>query len=116
MHDRPADGLSGASPEDKYWQDLLKVTGGQTNEALARMAIRHTATCREWMIRQGVRFQPPLGGTLQLGRTNAFFLGGGKALINAYYPTAERLRIQIAYDTEDPDLNFPDGPFSSAIV
>ena len=27
----------------------------------------------------GVRFQPSLGGTLHLGRTNAFFLGGGKA-------------------------------------
>ena len=37
------------------------------------------------MMRHGVRFQPPLGGTLQLARTNAFFLGGGKALMNAYY-------------------------------
>ena len=38
-----------------------------------------------WMQRHGVRFQAPLGGTLQLARTNAFFLGGGKALMNAYY-------------------------------
>ncbi len=116
MHDAPADVLSDAYPEDEYWQDLLKVTGGQTNEALARMTIRHTATCREWMIRHGVRFQPPLGGTLQLARTNAFFLGGGKALLNAYYRSAERLGVEIAYDTEVADLNLRDGAFSSAIV
>ena len=36
----------------------------------------------------GVRFQPSLGGTLHLSRTNAFFLGGGKALVNAYYHAA----------------------------
>ena len=33
-----------------------------------------------WMKQHGVRFQAPLGGTLHLARTNAFFLGGGKAL------------------------------------
>ena len=116
MHDAPADVLSDTYPEDEYWQDLLKVTGGQTNEALARMTIRHTATCREWMIGHGVRFQPPLSGTLQLARTNAFFLGGGKALMNAYYRTAERLGVEIAYDTEVADLNIRHGEFTSAIA
>jgi tricarballylate dehydrogenase len=116
MHDAPADVLSGSYPEDEYWQDLLKVTGGQTNEQLARATIRHTATCREWMMRHGVRFQPPLGGTLQLVRTNAFFLGGGKALLNAYYRTAEALGVEVAYDTEVTELNIRDGKFTSAIV
>ena len=116
MHDAPADVLSGSYPEDEYWQDLLEVTGGQTNEQLARATIRHTATCREWMMRHGVRFQPPLGGTLQLARTNAFFLGGGKALLNAYYRTAEALGVEVAYDTEVTELNIRDGKFTSAIV
>jgi tricarballylate dehydrogenase len=116
MHDAPADVLSDSYPEDEYWQDLLKVTGGQTNEKLARMTIRHTATCREWMIRHGVRFQPPLGGTLQLARTNAFFLGGGKALVNAYYRTAEALGVEVAYDAEVIELDIRDGKFTSAIV
>ena len=116
MHDAPADVLSGSYPEDEYWQDLLKVTGGQTNEKLARMTIRHTATCREWMIRHGARFQPPLGGTLQLARTNAFFLGGGKALVNAYYRTAEALGVEVAYDAEVIELDLRDGKFTSAIV
>src|SRR6266576_3659457 len=116
MHDTPADVLSGSYPEDEYWEDLLKGTGGQTNEKLARLTIRHTATCREWMIRHGVRFQPPLGGTLQLARTNAFFLGGGKALLNAYYRTAGALGVEVAYDAEVIELDLRDGKFSSAIV
>ena len=40
-----------------------------------------------WMCRHGVRFQPSLFGHFG-GRTNAFFMGGGKAL-NAYYRSAE---------------------------
>jgi tricarballylate dehydrogenase len=56
-----------------------------------------------------VAFQPSLSGTLSLGRTNAFFLGGGKALVNAYYATAERLGVRILYDTEVTGLTFDDG-------
>jgi tricarballylate dehydrogenase len=116
MHDSPADVLTGAYPEEEYWQDLLNVTGGKTNERLARMTIRHTATCRDWMVEHGVRFQPSLGGTLHVSRTNAFFLGGGKALLNAYYRAAEALGVEIRYDTEVTNLNIEDGRFTSAIA
>ena len=40
-------------------------------------------------------FQPAMRGTLQLSRTNGFFLGGGKALINAYYAHAVRLGVTV---------------------
>lgn len=116
MHDAPADVLTDTYSEEEYWQDLLKVTGGQTNERLARMTIRSTATCREWMIRHGVRFQPSLGGTLHVSRTNAFFLGGGKALINAYYRSAAKLGVDIVYDAEVTDLEMPGGRFTSATL
>ena len=89
MHDAPQDVLVDAYPEEEFWQDLLKVTGGNTNEALARLMIRASSTCRDWMRKHGVHFQPPLSGTLHLARTNAFFMGGGKALVNAYYRSAE---------------------------
>lgn len=98
MHDAPQDVLVDAYPEEEFWQDLLKVTGGQTNEHLARLTIRASSTCRDWMRRHGVRFQPPLSGTLHVARTNAFFMGGGKALVNAYYRSAERLGVQIRYN------------------
>jgi tricarballylate dehydrogenase len=98
MHDAPQDVLTEAYPEEEFWQDLLKVTGGQTTENMARLAIRHSSTCRDWMRQHGVRFQPSLSGTLHLSRTNAFFMGGGKALVNAYYLSAEKLGVHIRYE------------------
>jgi tricarballylate dehydrogenase len=98
MHDAPQDVLTEAYPEEEFWQDLLKVTGGQTTEAMARRAIRESSTCRDWMRKHGVRFQPSLSGTLHLSRTNAFFMGGGKALVNAYYLSCEKLGVQIRYE------------------
>ena len=99
MHDAPEDVLVDAYTEEEYWQDLLKVTGGNTNEALARLVIRASADCRPWMHKHGVRFQPPLSGALHVARTNAFFMGGGKALVNAYYRSAETLGVHIRYET-----------------
>ncbi|MGO4304483.1 FAD-dependent tricarballylate dehydrogenase TcuA [Cupriavidus sp. RAF12] len=98
MHDAPQDVLVDAYPEEEYWQDLLKVTGGLTDEHLARLAIRASSTCRDWMRSHGVHFQPPLSGALHVARTNAFFMGGGKALVNAYYRSAEKLGVQIRYN------------------
>ena len=68
------------------------------------------------MRRFGVRFQSPLRGTLHLARTNAFFLGGGKALMNSYYAAAERLGIHVVYDAEVVGLELPGGQFRAAIV
>jgi len=49
MHDGPTDVLTGSYPESEYWEDLLQVTEGQTNEQLARLTIRRSAACRTWM-------------------------------------------------------------------
>jgi tricarballylate dehydrogenase len=114
MHDAPQDVLVDAYPEEEFWQDLLKVTGGRTNEALARIAIRASSTCRGWMRRHGVRFQPSLSGTLHVARTNAFFMGGGKALVNAYYRSAEALGVRIRYDATVDRLELEDGQFRAA--
>src|SRR5439155_26633329 len=37
-------------------------------------------------------------GPLQLERTNRFFLGGGKALVNTYYRRAESAGVRVRYD------------------
>ena len=116
MHDGPQDVLVDSYTEEEYWQDLLKVTGGITNEKLARMVIRESSSCRDWMRKHGVRFQPPLSGTLHVARTNAFFMGGGKALMNAYYQSAEKLGIDILYDSPVDDLEIQDGKFIAAKV
>lgn len=116
MHDAPQDVLLDAYPEEEFWQDLLKVTGGNTDEKLARLAIRASSTCRPWMRRHGVRFQPSLAGTLHLSRTNAFFMGGGKALVNAYYRSAEALGVQVRYDAPVDALELRDGRFVAARI
>ncbi|MBA2413104.1 MAG: FAD-binding protein, partial [Burkholderiaceae bacterium] len=97
MHDTPEDVLIESYGEDEYWDDLWRVTGGLTDESLARLTITESARVRPWMRRHGARFQPALGGTLHLGRTNAFFLGGGKALLNAYYRSARMLGVEVRY-------------------
>lgn len=114
MHDAPQDVLTGSYPEEEFWQDLLKVTGGKTHEGLARMVIRESATARPWMRSHGVRFQPSLSGTLHLSRTNAFFMGGGKALVNAYYRSAAAMGVQVRYGTPVHKLELMQGRFVAA--
>jgi tricarballylate dehydrogenase len=116
MHDAPQDVLVEAYPEEEFWQDLLRVTGGITNEHLARLVIRSSATCRPWMRRHGVRFQPSLSGALHTARTNAFFMGGGKALVNAYFRSAEALGARIHYDTEALSIELDGDRFVAARV
>ncbi|MBR9862173.1 MAG: FAD-dependent tricarballylate dehydrogenase TcuA [Rhodobacteraceae bacterium] len=98
MHHGPLGPLVESYTEDEYLADLMKVTGGKTDEQLARLAIRTSEECLPWMEEHGVRFQPSLSGTLSLARTNAFFRGGGKSLVNAYYRTAEQLGVDVLYE------------------
>jgi tricarballylate dehydrogenase len=116
MHDAPQDVLLEAYPEEEFWQDLLKVTGGMTDEKLARLVIRASSNCRDWMRRHGVRFQASLSGTLHLSRTNAFFMGGGKALLNAYYRSAQELGVQVRYGTPVDGIELRGGRFVAARI
>lgn len=109
MHTGPLGPLIEKYEEDEYFSDLMKVTDGKTNESLARMAIRNSEECLPWMQERGVRFQPSLSGTLSLARTNAFFLGGGKSLVNAYHRTAAKLGVIVEYDANVTHLEVHDG-------
>src|ERR1700760_3860014 len=113
-HDAATDILTGPYTEQEFWDDLLRLTGGQTDEELAKHMIRESKDILGWVVEQGVRWQPSLGGTLSLGRTNSFFLGGGRAMLNALYLTAEQLGVDILYNAEVLDLHIDDGMFLSA--
>ena len=113
-HDTATQHLTGPYTEDEFWDDLKRVTQGHTDEELARFTIAQSKEMLSWIGEQGVRFQPPLGGTLSLGRTNSFFLGGGRAMLNALYLTAEALGVEVVYDAEVTDLDIDDGVFLSA--
>ncbi len=116
LHPAPTEVLTESYLEEEYWDDLLRVTGGRTDEHLARMCIRASEHAPGFLRDCGVVFQPSLSGTLSLSRTNAFFLGGGKALVNAMYRTAEKLGITILYETEVQHIAMEEGFATEAIV
>jgi tricarballylate dehydrogenase len=115
VHDAPTEWLTESYSANEFLSDLLRTTG-ETNETLARLVVERSAECPGWMRRHGARFQSSLRGTLHLGRTNAFFLGGGKALMNSYYAAAERAGIDVVYDAEVVGLDVQDGRFEAAHV
>jgi tricarballylate dehydrogenase len=114
VHNAPTSVLTEAYTEDEYYADLLRVTKGRTDEHLARMAVKASSALPDWLTTLGVRFQPSLTGALNLSRTNAFFLGGGKALINSEYAAAQRRGIGVIYEADVFDLDVRDGRFCSA--
>lgn len=108
MHNGPLGPLQDSYLEDEYFDDLLKVTEGKTDERLARMVIASSEDCLPWMQEHGVHFQPALSGTLSLARTNAFFMGGGKSLVNAYYRRAEKLGVKVLYEANVSHIQMQD--------
>ncbi|HYM92201.1 MAG TPA: FAD-dependent tricarballylate dehydrogenase TcuA [bacterium] len=108
--------LSGEYAEEEFLEDLAGVTGGPTNPDLARFTIRESRSLPGWMTEHGVRWQQPLAGTLHLGRTNRFFLGGGKALVNAYYETARRMGVDVRCEACVDDLIIEDGCFRAVAL
>lgn len=111
MHESALHPLEGSYGFDEYMDDLLRVTDGETNQALATLTLEASANSVQWLKDHGVAFQPPLGGTLHLGRTNAFFLGGGKAVMNALFQCADKLDITVVYDALDIQLDVDNGVF-----
>jgi tricarballylate dehydrogenase len=115
-HSAPTDILTGIYGEHELIDDLARVNDGETDAALAGILAARSADCVGWMKAFGARFQAALRGTLQLARTNAFFLGGGTALLNSYYAAAQKLGIEVRYGAEATSLAFRAGAFESVTV
>jgi tricarballylate dehydrogenase len=97
-HDGTAPTMTGPYDVTEFLDDLYRVTGRQTDKALAELTVARSRELLDWMDEQGVRFQPPLGGTLSLGKNNAFFLGDGRGMLSALYRKAEDLGVVCVYD------------------
>lgn len=115
-HEDPLGVLSESYSPDEFYDDLLRVTHGNTDEHMAKLVIGKSENCYQWMRDQGVHFQPSLAGTLSLSRTNAFFLGGGKALVNAYYQRCEDLGVAVHYDATVIDIHIEAGRIDGLLV
>ena len=70
-HDEATDTLTGPYPEDELFDDLMRVTEGETDQELAKHMIHESKDMLNWIVEQGVKFQPPWA-ELGLGRTNSF--------------------------------------------
>jgi tricarballylate dehydrogenase len=115
VHDEADDYNTGAYGYEEMWADLGGVGTGTNDESLAKFTLDDSRSVPAWMTAHGAAWQKPLTGTLHLGRTNRFFLGGGKALLNSYYRTAERSGVRVAYDAFVERLDF-DGDRCSALT
>lgn len=87
----------GTYSQEDLAQDLAAVTGPRSNMKLTSLVIQLSRFAPPWMESNGIRWQPPLNGTLSLSQTNRFFLGGGKALVNTYFETADALGVRTKY-------------------
>ncbi|MDG6924145.1 MAG: FAD-dependent oxidoreductase, partial [Nitrososphaerota archaeon] len=102
--------------KEEFMEDLLRVTKHDTDTKLASRTIEESFNIPDWMTKHGVRWQLQLKGTLHLGRTNKFFIGGGKALIDTYYDYAKTHNIQLHYDSSVEGLNFESGTLRSLMI
>ncbi|NJL07347.1 MAG: FAD-dependent tricarballylate dehydrogenase TcuA [Methylacidiphilales bacterium] len=113
MHDGPTDLMPGAYDEAEFLADLERVTEGETDRAGALRLIRASADIPAWLTGCGVAFQRP-GGSLPPSRKTAYFLGGGKAVVNALYAEADRLGVQVWHAAEVVRLALVDGRLVTA--
>ena len=90
--------MSGIYASEELLDDLRNVTGDDLDHDLAKWAVSESESLKKWMEHHGIRWQPAFRGALQLDRTNRFFLGGGKALVNSYFREAGRLGVEVLYD------------------
>ncbi|MGC8696555.1 MAG: FAD-binding protein, partial [Conexivisphaera sp.] len=110
-------GIDEEYPESEFLEDLMRVTRGQTDPTLARMVVESSLDVVRWADAHGVRWQRPLPSTLHLGRTNAFVLGGGKALVNRYYRIVEEHpRADVIYGADVESVEVEGHSFRSVEV
>jgi precorrin 3B synthase CobZ len=99
-HDGP-DGIAvGSYPREEFLADLAGVSDDRSDRDLADRLAEGSTSLPTWMAEQGIKWQDSLRGALHLSRTNAFFLGGGRALLNTYYDTAQRLGVRVVYESQ----------------
>ena len=115
-HAAADDFFSAPYSEEELLEDLIGVTGGPNNLDLAKYAVRQSSRMPAWMTAHGAAWQQPLAGTLSLGRTNRWFLGGGKALLNAFYRTAHKIGVGVRYEAMVEDLVIENGRFEALKV
>ncbi|WP_242477245.1 FAD-dependent tricarballylate dehydrogenase TcuA [Halochromatium glycolicum] len=104
MHEAPSPLAAGPYPAAELAADLHRATAASTAPALAAplaaQLIQASEALPDWLQSVGVALQPAGDGRLPVSRKTLFFLGGGKALLNALYQCAEAEGVRIQYRQE----------------
>lgn len=107
-HPAPTPFARDAYPAQAYWDDLAHATRGEMNERLAHVLTRESVHVPALMQSCGARLERFRRGISPRSCKTVFLVGGGKALLNAYYRTAHRLGIDIHYGAEVRSLQLDD--------
>ncbi len=106
VHAAPAAALPGAYGEAEFLDDLARASQNAGDDSMARVLVRQSAALPSWLASHGAVFQTK---HIPYSRKTAFFLGGGKAALNALYATAERLGVRIVYGQAIGAVHMKDG-------
>ncbi|WP_042695928.1 FAD-dependent tricarballylate dehydrogenase TcuA [Azospirillum sp. B506] len=109
MHQAPTPWVLGCYPAGDYLAELRRVAD-TADAGLSRLFVESSAGIVDWLAGNGVRFHGAADEVLPYSRKTVFFLGGGKALVNALYATVKELGVAIRYDGEVRALHLLDGP------
>ncbi len=88
---------SGSYTKNELRKDLLSVSGNFENVEVAELVIERSQEMARWMQWHNITFKKGIKGTLNLSRTNAFFMGGGKVLTDNYYDLINKLKVKVLY-------------------
>ena len=97
----------GSYPVASYYDDLMRVTGGRADPALARTLASESLPTMVWMRRAGVRWALALGRqSFRSGGASRFWggliveaVGGGRDLSDRLFELAGQAGVDVAYET-----------------
>ena len=115
-HETQIDPYTGAYPEEEMWNDYHACDWRIGHPELAKITVHESPDVLDWVRAHGVRFQPALAGTLHLSRTNAWFLGGGKSMMNTSTVMRNGWARGFSTTPKSIGLDIKDGRFRSATV
>jgi tricarballylate dehydrogenase len=98
----------GQYTEDEFYDDLMRVTEGQADPELAQLLVSESHPTLQWLREHGVRFVLAFGRQAFKRGDKYHFWGGllveavgaGKGLSDQQFDVAQRLGMEIRYDTK----------------
>lgn len=112
-HARPTVCSPGVYDRSEFEAELIEAAQGQADRALIARLAGFAADLPDWLSKQDVVFQTK---HIPASRRTAFFLGGGKAVTNALYKTAETMGVDIRYRMAVDALDMFDLPARAVVL